>query len=186
MHNFFLVCFVSEVSVEFALAAPVNSAHHVAKMTHADVHSTGISEEAVVELGLVRFGVLGGVTNRHAVLLFSVATPHSVDGFLASQEVVSSILQHLHVANVHTDGEVFAVAVTVTKQTNFVRIRGNLLDVDAEFVLGALLLSPVDGVLNHLVEEVGLLNSSSRTKSTHIIYLIIINLIITIEEVICI
>ena len=74
----------SEVSVEFTLAAPVNGAYHVAKLAHAHVHAAGISEQAVVELGFVGFGVLGGVTDGLTILVFGVAAPHRINWFLAS------------------------------------------------------------------------------------------------------
>ena len=62
----------------------MNGAYHVAKLAHAHVHAAGISEQAVVELGFVGFGVLGGVTDGLTILVFGVAAPHRINWFLAS------------------------------------------------------------------------------------------------------
>ena len=49
---------------------------------------------------LILLGVVGSISNRQAVLLLSVAPPHSIEWLLAGQKVVGIILQHFGVANV--------------------------------------------------------------------------------------
>ena len=67
-------------------------------------------------------------------------------------------------AHVDTDGVVFAVAVTVSKQSNLGGIRRNLLNIDAKLVLGAPLFLPVNWILRLLVVESA--GSCSRTVDT--------------------
>jgi hypothetical protein len=144
---------VSEVGVELAFATPMNRADHVSELTHADIHARSISKQAVVEFGLVRLRVVGGITDWLSILVLCVATPHSINWLFAGQEVVRSGLEHSSMANINTDSVVFAVTVSVTKETDFGSFRDDFLDIDAEFVLGSFLLFPIDWVLQHLVIE---------------------------------
>ena len=54
-------------------------------------------------------------------------------------------------AQFDANGVVFAVAMAVAKQTDFSRVRCDLLDIDSEFVLGASLFPPIDRILHLLV-----------------------------------
>ena len=80
-------CF-SEVSVQFAFSTTVNCTNHVAKAAHANVEAGGVAEHAVVELGLIRLRICWRIPDRVTILALGVASPHSVDGLLACQEVV--------------------------------------------------------------------------------------------------
>ena len=77
---------------ELGLSTAVDGSDHVAEGLHADVETTGISEEAVVEGLLVLLGVGGCVSDALSVLVFGVASPHGVDRLLAGQEVVGTLL----------------------------------------------------------------------------------------------
>jgi hypothetical protein len=57
-------------------------------VAHAYIESRSLSEKAVVELLFILLGVVWGLSDRLTVFSFSVASPHSIDGFLASKEVV--------------------------------------------------------------------------------------------------
>lgn len=94
--------FRSVLIIEGALAGSVDRSNHVAKVRHAEVHATALSEQAVVEFMLVLFGVVRGISDALAVLLLGVASPHSVDGLFASQEIISFIFEHLSMAHINS------------------------------------------------------------------------------------
>ena len=62
----------------------MDASDHVGEVVHAHINATGFSEEAVVELMLEGLSVVGSISDGLSVLLLSVASPHSVDGLLAS------------------------------------------------------------------------------------------------------
>ena len=76
--------------------------NHVAEVVHANVHTSSLSEQAVVEVLLILFGVVWSISDRVSILLLGVASPHSVDWFLAGQEVIGLLLEHSSVTNINT------------------------------------------------------------------------------------
>ena len=146
---------LSEVSVQFAFSATMNCTNHVAKVAHAHVEAGGVAEHAIVELGLIRLSISWRISDRVSILALSVATPHSVDGLLAGQEVVRSLLKHFRMTHVHTDLKVLAVTVSVSKISDLVCSGGDSLYFHAKFMLTSLLFLPVDRILKHLVIEAG-------------------------------
>ena len=157
----------SELGVELALPTAVNSAYHVAEVAHAHIESTGIAEQAIIELSLVPLRVVGSVANRLTILLFSVAAPHRINRLLARKEVVRASLEHLHLADIDTDLVVLAVAVTVAKETNLSSFRSDSLHINTKLVLGALLALPIDRILHHLVVKGWPVMGTSCTKPAH-------------------
>ena len=146
----------------------MDGSNHVAEVAHADVEACSVSEHAVVELSFVRLGVRRGVADGLSVLILSVASPHTIDGFLAGQKVVGTFLEHFSVANVNTDGVILAITVAVTKKTDLGSVGSNLLNFNTELMLAASLLLPSDGVGPSLIEEVCTsCGVSSRTKVAH-------------------
>ena len=77
----------SELIIKFTIGS-VDRSDHISEVVHADISTRGISKQAVVELLLKWLGVIWGISYALTILLFSVASPHSIDWFFASQEVV--------------------------------------------------------------------------------------------------
>ena len=88
--------------VEGAVTTSVDSSDHARERFHAEVHAGSLSEEAIIEPFLVNLGVVWRVPDRLTVLFFCVASPHSVDGLFAGQEVIALLGQHLSVTDINT------------------------------------------------------------------------------------
>ena len=92
----------------------MDAADHVSEVAHAQVHTTGLAEEAIVKFLLVHLGVLRSVANALSVFLFSVASPHTVNGLFACKEVSRACLKHGGMAYIHSNLVVLALSVSVT------------------------------------------------------------------------
>ena len=125
----------------------MNGANHITEVTHADVETACIAEHAVVELGLIGFRISWRIPDRVSILALGVASPHSVDGLLAGQEVVRARLNHFHMTHVNTDLKVLAVTVSVSNVSDLIGSGRDFLNFAAKFMLSSLLFLPVDRVL---------------------------------------
>ena len=116
-------------------------------------------------------GVLRGVANRLPILLFCVASPHTVNGYLASKEIVRTLFEHCGVTELYSNLIILAIPVSVSEKTNLVRIWGDLLQLDSEFVLGSALLPIVKWVEDHLVVEGRRIRQSAMIlETTHYLF----------------
>ena len=70
-------------------------------------------------------------------------------------------------ANINSNSVILAVAMTISKETDLGSLGRDLLDINTEFVLGSLLFLPSDGILEHLVVEVGRLCSRTIQAPCH-------------------
>ena len=136
----------SKPCLEGAFSATVDFANHVCEVIHAQVQAASVAEKAFVELLLVILRVLRRIADYGSVLLFGVATPHAVNGFLAGKEVVTVLGQLLGVTDLHTDLVKFALSVSVTQKSDFFSARNDGLYVQAELMLAILLLAVVERV----------------------------------------
>jgi hypothetical protein len=141
----------SEGCVQFALSTAVNLSHHPAEVLHAHVQAGRLPKHAVVKLCLITLGVVRCVTDRLAVLLFGVAAPHSIDGLLTCQEVVSVLQQHARMTDINADLVVLAGAVAVTQQSDLFSVGDDALDLNADFMFGTFFFLIVQRVINHFV-----------------------------------
>ena len=113
-------------------------------------------------------GVIRCVANRLPILLLSVASPHTVDGYLACKEIVRTLFKHCGVTELYSNLIILAIPVSVSKKTNLIRIWGNLLQLEPDFVLGSALLLIVKRVEDHLVVEGGrICQSAMILETTH-------------------
>lgn len=104
----------SELSVKGTLSASVDAADHVSEVAHAQVETTGLTEETIVKFLLVLLGVLGGIADALTIFFFGVASPHAVNGLFACKEVSRTLLEHCGVAHIHSDLIVLALSVSVS------------------------------------------------------------------------
>merc|ERR1712151_208335 len=100
----------------------MDRSHHVCEVTHAHVQDRSFSEHAVIELGLVSLGVIRCIANRLSILLLCVASPHTVNGYLACKEVVRALFKHFCMTQLHTNLIILAILVSVSEKTNLVRV----------------------------------------------------------------
>lgn len=143
----------SEFGFEFTFSTAVNRPNHIPKVTHAHVETGGGAEHAIVELVLVPFGVLGGVPNRLTVLFFCIAAPHLVDWFLARQKVVSSLLEHVGMANFDSNLVKFALFMAISQETHLVCVRHDGFIFETNSVFTSLLLFEIEGLVDGLIVE---------------------------------
>ena len=73
-----------------------------------------MTEKAVVKFLLVDLGVFGSIADTLAIFLFSVTSPHAVDGLFACKEVSRVLLKHCGMAHIHSNLIVLALLVPVT------------------------------------------------------------------------
>ena len=92
----------------------MDAADHVSEVGHAQVQSTGLTEETIVKFLLVLLGVLRGITDALTIFLFGVASPHAIDGLFAGKEVSRTLLEHCGMAYIHSDLIVLALSVSVS------------------------------------------------------------------------
>ncbi len=83
-------------------------------MVHAHVNPTRWLEQAVIELLLIWFGLLGRISDRVTVFVFSVTSIHGISHILAWKEGVTLLGHHLCMTHLKANGEVLALPVTVT------------------------------------------------------------------------
>ena len=98
-------------------------------------------------------GVIRGVANRLPILLLCVASPHTVDGYLACKEIVRTLFEHGGATELYSNLIILAIPVSVSEKTNLVRVWSDLLQLESDFVLGSALLLVVKGVEDHFVVE---------------------------------
>ena len=88
--------------IKGALTAPVNCSDHIAEVVHAEIKARSFSPEALIELFLVFLSIIRGISDALSIFFLSVASPHAVEGLLASQEVIRLFLKHCGVAHINS------------------------------------------------------------------------------------
>ncbi len=136
-------------------------------MTHANVNTASFTEEAIVEVLLVGLRDCGGITDRVSILVLGVAVPHGIKRFFAGKEIVRLALHHIGVAHFDSDSVVSALAVAVTKETNFTRGWDDALNIYANVMFSSSLLLEMQLVVHEFIVV-------CLWVSTHILIIVII------------
>ena len=118
----------------------MDASNHVCEVVHAQIETTGLSEQAVVKHLLVGFRIVWGFPEGCAVLFLSVTAPHAIDRFLASEEVVATLSKHLGMADFHSNLIKLALSVLIAKHSYLFCTGNDSFQIDTELMLAILLL----------------------------------------------
>ena len=132
----------------------MDCSNHTAEVLHANVEPCCFSKHTVVELLLVLFCVVRGVSDALAVLLLSITAPHRIDWLFTGQEIVCVLEEHARVADIDSDLVIFALTMAVPQQSHLSSIWDDTLNFNSNLMFRTLLLPVAKSVIDHLVIEV--------------------------------